>query len=419
MKKVTNLVQKYTKTQTVKDTVLVTTGMGLSTILSALSIFLIARFLGPAGFGLYVTALGLSIIVIDSLELAISGSIINFSSRKTIKAQQFIKYGFKLKLVLGVLIGIIFATLSQLIAPNLHSDLTKPLLIASVFIPIVFLHRFPRSILQSQKRFLSDISIEVVTSLFRLLSILSFYYFFKLTVLTALLSYLLGALFAFLYGSIFINWSFLRAKVTQSTKQNFFSFQKWLTLGFILAAIYGRIDSAILLKLVGPEITGIYQAAFRFFMPILSFTAVLSLIFAPRFASFNSFKIAKTYLKKALLLSLGFSVLVLLIIPLAPFFVNLIFGPSYKAAILPTQILSLGFFAFVAGAPLSAHLIYSTKRTKTFFLINLIQLSLLVSLDFLLVPQLGAVGAALAVSTTLIIINLILLVLALSYEKAD
>ncbi len=419
MKPFLSLIQKYTKTQTVKDTVLVTIGMGLSTILSALSIFLIARFLGPAGFGLYVTALGLSIIVIDSLELAISGSIINFSSQATNSAKQFIKYGFKLKIIIGILVGLLFAIISQLLAPLLHADLTQPLLVASIFIPIVFLQRFPRSVLQAQKRFLSDISIEIATSLFRLLSVLVFYYYFQLTVITALTSYLLGAMLAFIFGSFFISWKFLKTKITPIVKKNFFSFQQWLTLGFVLAAIHGRIDSAILLKLTGPETTGVYQAAFRFFMPVLSFTAVLSLIFAPRFASFSNSKLAKIYLKKALLLSLSLSSLVLLIIPLAPFFVNLIFGSDFKSAILPTQILALGFFSFVAGAPLAAHLIYSTKRTKTFFLINLTQLVLLVTLDLSLIPLLGAIGAALSTSITLLAINSIMLFLALSYEKIN
>ena len=419
MKSVFSLIQKFTKTQTIKDASLVTVGMGLSTILSAISIFLIARFLGPTGFGLYVTALGLSIIIIDSLELAISGSIINFSAQITKQSQQFIKHGFKLKLILGLSVGLVFALLSQLLAPILHSQLLKPLLMASFFIPVVFLQRFPRSILQAQKRFLSDISIEVCTSLFRLLSILVFYYFFKLTVISALFSYLLGAFLAFIFGSFFISWKFLKAKVTKLTKKNFFSFQKWLTFGFILAAIYGRIDSAILIKLAGAEVTGIYQAAFRFFMPVLSFTAVLSLIFTPRFASFSDQVTAKTYLKKALVLSLGFATLVLLIIPLAPFFVNLIFGPQYQAAILPAQILALGFFSFTAGAPLASYLVYYSKRTKAFFLVNLAQLTLLITLDLLLVPRLGAVGAALAVSTTLITVNLILLALNFSYEKAD
>lgn len=419
MKSILNLVQKFTKTQTIKDASLVTIGMGLSTALSALSIFLIARFLGPSGFGLYVTTLGISIIVIDSLELAISGSIINFSSKSSKSSKEFIKYGFQLKLFLGVIIGLLFAVLSQLLAPLIHEKLAKPLLAASAFIPIVFLHRFPRSVLQAQKKFLPDSSIEVVTSLFRLLFILVFYYFFNLTVITALISYLLGALLAFVFGSFLISWKFINTKVSSLTRQNFFSFQKWLTLGFVLAAIHGRIDSAILLRLAGPATTGIYQAAYRFFMPVLSFTAVLSLIFAPRFASFSDPKAAKSYLKKALLLSLSLASLVFLIIPLTPFLINLIFGADYLSAITPTRVLAFGFFAFVAGAPLAAHLVYSTKRTKTFFLIALIQLVLLVSLDLLLIPQFGATGAAIAMSTTLIIINTLLLTLALKYEEAS
>ena len=107
----------------------------------------------------------------------------------------------------------------------------------------------------------------------------------------------------------------------------------------------------------------------------------------------------------------------LAIIPLSGFLVNLIFGPQYSGSILPTQILSLGFVAFVAGSPYVAYLIYAAGKTKTFLLVNLLQLVLLVSLDVALVPQFGAVGAAAATSTTLITVNILMAVLALTHVK--
>ena len=209
----------------------------------------------------------------------------------------------------------------------------------------------------------------------------------------------------FLIGAWLISWQFLNQPVTASIKSAFFNFQKWLTFGFIVAAIHGRIDSVLLLRLSGSEATGIYQAAYRFFMPVIQLAGALSLVFAPRFASFDSKLKINQYLFKASALSFSLAALSLLMIPLSPVLVNLIFGAKYAASVATVKILSLGFAAFLAGAPFASHLIYSAHRTKIFFLLNVLQLLLLVSLDFYLMPRFGSVGAAWAMTITLIIIN--------------
>lgn len=398
--------------QTIKDSTVVTIGMGISTVLSALSIFLIARFLGPSGFGLYVSALAIAVIVTDSVELAISNSLVKFASGSD-RPLSFIKYGFYLKLGLGLGLGLLLALISQPLANLIQAQLGQPLLITAAIIPVLFIVRFPRSVLQSQKKFLADSSIEVITSLLRLLFILGFYFLFGLTVNLALLAYLFGAASAFLIGAKLISWRFLNQPIDPSVKTAFFNFQKWLTLGFIIAAIHGRIDSVLLLRFSGPLATGIYQAAYRFFMPVIQLAAALSLVFAPRFASFDSYLKTRQYLGKAIKLSFSLAALSLLIIPLSPFLVDLIFGQKYLASVPSAKILSIGFAAFLAGAPFVSHLIYSAHRIKTFFLINLFQLLLLVSLDFYFMPRFGSLGAAWAMSLTLIIINSLIAVTAL------
>ena len=101
--------------QTIKDSSIVTVGMGLSAILSALSIFLIARFLGPSGFGFYVSALAVAVIITDSVELAISNSLVKFASGSD-RPLSFIKYGFYLKVGLGLFLGLLLAQLSRPLA---------------------------------------------------------------------------------------------------------------------------------------------------------------------------------------------------------------------------------------------------------------------------------------------------------------
>ena len=405
------------QTRTAKDSAIVTVGMGLSTIFGALSIFAIARFLGTADFGIYVTALAIAVIVTDSLELAISGSIVKFASRADERAAGFIKYGFYLKLILGLGLGLVFWLLSRPLANLLSSELIKPLAVAAWFIPVLFLTRFPRSLLQAGKQFLKDTSLEAGTSLFRLLAVIGFYLTGRLTVNSALAAFLLGALVTFLIGSLMVSWKFLKAPITTDTRNHFFSFQKWMTLAYVVAAIHGRIDNPLVLRLSSPETSGLYQAAYRFFMPALQLSAALSLVFAPRFASFPDLKTSREYMLKASRLTLALGLLVLTIIPFARMLVNLIFGADYAGSILPVQILSLGFVAFVAGAPFVAYLIYAANQTKLFLLVNLLQLILLVSLDFALVPKLGAIGAATATSATLITVNLLMAALALFYVK--
>jgi len=388
-------------------------GMVFSTLLSAATIFLLARWLGPGDFGLYAASLAIAVIVTDSLELAISGSVVNFGAKNNALSQKLIKYGLILKLALGLGLGILAAVLAKPVSGWINPALNQPLYLVALIIPLNFLMRFPRSVLQSQRRFWADSSLEVITSLGRFLSVAGFYFSGSLTVITGLWAYLSGAVAALMIGSALISWKFLKERIDQETRRHFFQFQKWLTIGFILAAIHGRMDTAILLKLAGPAATGIYQAAFRFFMPVMQLAAALSLVFAPRFASFVTRQEARIYLKKAAKLTLLLGLGVLLMLPLAPWLVSLIFGSAYSSAVLPARILSLGFALFIVMAPFTAYLIYSVNRTRVFALINFLQLLLLLILDYWLIPNFGAVGAAIASAVTLISVNLLIMGLAL------
>ncbi|OIN89650.1 hypothetical protein AUJ59_01010 [Candidatus Beckwithbacteria bacterium CG1_02_47_37] len=404
---------EFLKTKTIKDSAVVSGGMVFSTLLSAATIFLLARWLGPGDFGLYAASLAIAVIVTDSLELAISGSVVNFGAKNNALSQKLIKYGLILKLALGLGLGILAAVLAKPVSGWINPALNQPLYLVALIIPLNFLMRFPRSVLQSQRRFWADSSLEVITSLGRFLSVAGFYFSGSLTVITGLWAYLSGAVAALMIGSALISWKFLKERIDQETRRHFFQFQKWLTIGFILAAIHGRMDTAILLKLAGPAATGIYQAAFRFFMPVMQLAAALSLVFAPRFASFVTRQEARIYLKKAAKLTLLLGLGVLLMLPLAPWLVSLIFGSAYSSAVLPARILSLGFALFIVMAPFTAYLIYSVNRTRVFALINFLQLLLLLILDYWLIPNFGAVGAAIASAVTLISVNLLIMGLAL------
>lgn len=392
------------KTATLKDTVIVFSGQAIFTLISALFFLLAARALGPEKLGVYTTVAAIVVILTDTIDLALNSTIIKFINTKD--GDSYIKFAFFLKICSGIFLVSLLTIGSGFISLFLHQELNQEIIVASIFGLVLFFLRFSKAFFQGKKKFVNDAAIDVGISIIRLLILLVFIFTASLTVVNIFWTHIIATFFVFLLAIKKISLKFLKAKLDSQVRKNFFSFQSWLTLGFVLAAIHSRIDTLFLMRLSGPAMVGFYQAGYRFFLPVIQFASVLSTVFAPRFASFQDEKQVKVYLKKASLLSAAFGLLTWIFIPFVPFAVDVFYGPAYKAAVLPTQIMSVGFGTFVFAAPFISCLLYRRGQTKIFTLLNLVQLAMLIVLDLVLIPRLGAVGAAMAVSLTLVIINL-------------
>ena len=405
MKFLLNFFGTAAKTQTAKDAGIVFGGQVLSTITSAIFFILIARFLGPEKLGIYSAAMAIVIVLADTVDLAINSSIVKFYHKENYKA--YWKFAFLLKMLAGFVFSILLFFGAGFLSEIMHQDLTIVLKVSSLLVFLIFFCRFPKAVFQAQKKFLSDALVDVATSALRLLLVLLLICFSALSVKSALWTQIISALGIGLIALKFIGMDFLKAKITPVVRKTFFSFHSWLTVGFILAAVHTRIDNLFLMRFSGPAMVGYYQAGYRFFMPIIQFSSVLSTVFAPRFASFEKEKQVKDYLKKTSLLSGGLALLVLIFIFFVPLIVKILFGAEYAPAVLPTQILAVGFAFFVFAVPFFSCLIYRRGETGFFALLNLLQLCLIVGFDLLLIPRFQAVGAASAASLTIIIINIL------------
>ena len=405
MKFLLNFFGTAAKTQTAKDAGIVFGGQVLSTLISAIFFILVARFLGPEKLGIYSAATAIVIVLADTVDLAINSSIVKFYHRKDYKA--YWKFAFLLKMLAGFVFSILLFFGAGFLSEIMRQDLTVVLKVSSLLVFLVFFCRFPKAVFQAQKKFLSDALVDMATSALRLLLTILLIYFSLLSVKSVLWTQIISALGIGLIALKFIGIDFLKAKITPAVRKTFFSFHSWLTVGFILAAVHSRIDNIFLMRFSGPAMVGYYQAGYRFFMPIVQFSSVLSTVFAPRFASFEKEEQVKAYLKKTSLLSGGLALLVLVFIFFVPVIVKFLFGADYAPAVLPTQILAVGFAFFVFAVPFMSCLIYRRGETGFFALLNLLQLFLVVGLDLLLIPKFQAVGAASAASLTIIIINIL------------
>ncbi len=404
MRPIRDFFSQSLKTQTAQDTVVVFIGQFFNTTVSALFFILLARVLGPAQLGVYSAVTALILIITDTVDLAINSSIIRFNQLP--EKEQFNKFAFFLKLILGSLFSIFIFLASKPISFLLQRDLNSSLKVAAFLILVIFLYRFPKAILQAQKNFKTDALLDGGLSLLRLIFSILVIYFYQLTVNKALYIQIIVTFIMMILGFKQVGLSFIGEKIKANLQNKFFSFQSWLTLAFILASIHSRIDNFLLMRFAGPEKLGFYQAGYRFFMPIIQFASVLSAVFAPRFASFTNEQEVKNYLRKTACLTGFFGFLILNLILLLPFFIRFFYGDDYLPAVIPTQILVVGFAFFIFAVPFNSCIIYRKEATKFFALLNFWQLFLIIGLDLLLIPSLGVIGAALALTVSLVIANL-------------
>lgn len=385
-----------------KDSIVNISGSFLNSLLGLIFFILVSRTFGPPLFGVFGVLLAFQVIFSDVFDFGINTGILRFIPQEIAKgefdvANKFLKLSLELKIFIGftfILIGLFLSKpLSVLIFKNASYSL--PLLFAFAILPTLLLG-FSVSYLQSKKEFIKANILNFSSNLARLLILFMILVFGKISVLQVFALFALSPLVGFFVSLFLLKMDFLFASDEWSVFKNFFSFNKWIFLGFSLSSIYSRLDNFFLVRLSNSFQTGLYASSSR----LLSFhpqvAGALSITLAPRFSSFQKKIEAFNFFKKSFLTITFFSVLNLFLIPLAPLLVPLLLGIEYQGAVPAFQILSLAMVFILLSVPAQGALIYFLSKPKIFFILSLIQFLVIIIFDLIFIPKYGAFGASLA-----------------------
>jgi O-antigen/teichoic acid export membrane protein len=190
------------------------------------------------------------------------------------------------------------------------------------------------------------------------------------------------------------------------------------TLGFGLKSHIGRVmllgnyrlDQWILGAIAGAEELGLYSVAVAFAEALFLLPTALSAVQRPELV-----RASETEAVRRTALVFRYSLVVtlagaLLLVVLAPLFVLTLFGEEFEGSIFQLRILALGAFGIVALKQVGNALTARQLPTRASFGIGFAFVSTIV-LDVLLIPPLGAVGAALASSISYTIGGILIVVL--------
>lgn len=173
-----------------------------------------------------------------------------------------------------------------------------------------------------------------------------------------------------------------------------------LILAGISVVLYMRLDQLMLSNMSGDAEVGIYSVSVRlteiwYFVPV-SLAGIIIQFFTAKAGEAKPDSNLNTALMSVYsafwLLSLGLAFAVTV---MSPFLIPLLFGEQFRSAILPAQIYSWTLPASFIGVASSQYLLYY-KRSSDSLKRSLIGLVSNAILNFLLIPRLGALGAAAA-----------------------
>jgi O-antigen/teichoic acid export membrane protein len=172
-------------------------------------------------------------------------------------------------------------------------------------------------------------------------------------------------------------------------------FTLWLMFGAAAAYFINWGDNLVLRVYVSMTDIGVYNFAYQIFKGV----AMLMLIVSTYFLPFVSQHIAnpekmRSYLfnKRPKILIVGVVCVALLYVA-APMLLRAVYGDLYSDSILPLRVLLLGS-VLVLYVIFYETILYARKAYRFIQVINVVQLSVNLGLDILLVPRWGALGAA-------------------------
>ena len=406
------------KTQTIKDSFVISLGLGVSAVIGFIFTILLARSLGPVNFGVYSALTALAAIIYSLGDMGISNSLINFLPKKVSERYQYLSTSFWMEFVIGVFILLLFGIFSYFHETIVPGSLSTDLLLAGVISFNYLLIIYTQGVFTAGRKFWSYTASQILDSGVKIVIVFFIFKMGNLSIGTALIANIISTFIALLitFGKELYSIEF---DFFKKPFWNILHFAKWIAMSRVFTVMISRIDIILLNFMVGSYSAGIFSAASRVTLIFAMTAGGLSSVINPRFSSFDSHHQAVSYSKKLILLVSGIATAMLALSFLALPIISLVYGEKYLESVSVFRYLILAMIPFLFTIISNSALVYAFNQLDYYTKMVAIQTTIIVVVDLLLIPRLGynAPAIALFISNIFVLFASFLKVRSLVYEK--
>jgi len=366
------------------------------------TVILIRLLVLPELYGIYNLAVSIGFLLFTFTDLGINATAVRYISFAIGKgdkmlARSYFVYLLKFKILLTMFLSallILFAGIISLYVFN-KPELTLPLRITGIFLFLQSIADFLDSIFTAFQRFEYPLLRHVIFETARL-AIVPAFIFLGFSVAGTILGMSLSLTGAFVASAYIFkkHYSYLlRGERKDIDKKEITRFLGYLTIGSLSGVFYGYVDSIMLGIFMESKYIGFYKSAYIIifgFIGLISLTGVLLPIFTQLEGKDLKNALEKVS-KYSFMLSFPCAVGITF---LAEEMIRLIYGEAYLPALTPLYVLTL----LILVNPVENFGVLFTAKGKPEYptKLNIISSSLNVVLNYVLIINIGMVGAAIA-----------------------
>ena len=388
--------------------------------LSLIATVVLARALGTSGFGLYSYAIALIALLAIPAQFGIGTLLMRFCSayqreQKWGLLRGLLRWANSIVLITSVLFAAAAAIVLTLFPRLLPEGGRGAVWIALTLLPIVTLgelraasltglHQYRKG--QLPEMFIRPGGVILIVGAVRLMRPQAAF-----TAAEVMLYYVAASVVAFGLGTRWL-WRALPADIRQVAPET--DVPEWRRIGQVLTLsrgggmILNRIDLLFLGALAGASSTGVYRSAAALSSLIAFGLAAVNVVAAPNFSRLHV-DTDRAEIKRTLImastLSIGCAIpIVAILIVFGRDIISLVYGRSFAGAYAPLIILALGQLFNAATGPVGSLLVMTGQEWWNMIGVTT-ALAVATPAYLLLVPQYGAVGAAIAAATGVVLLN--------------
>lgn len=360
----------------------------------------IARRFGPEDYGLFIFAVGTSVVVGMIADFGWP-SVFNRMMPALKKGEDWTKLkglarAADLTVFVGGVVGVIFLVALALLVGDLKTGLIAAALLVIPYAFVILRRQQLAAVGWAWLGLLLDQGF--ASTLLLILLLIT-----PLSIVKALLAYSAFMLLALLIGTLAVR---KRLPTQCRNAPPSYDWKPWLSMGgsitisFLPRILMTRVDVLMLAPLAGLAEAGVYGAALRVTIlmtfPQFVLQTVALPLFSQAFANGQTGRVRRLFVL-CLAYALATSVPVVMVIAIASeWIMGTLFGSDFADGALSLVLLGLGQFAISVGIPF-ASMITMGDREKAFGRFSLLVLIVNLALGLLLIPLYGATGGAVAV----------------------
>ncbi|MFC1721520.1 flippase [Patescibacteria group bacterium] len=372
---------------------------------------IIARYLGPENYGYYAFAISFVTLFQVIVDFGLRPLLVREVARNTALAGKYIGNFLALKVMLSAaLFGAIGFALWLY---GTDTNLLVLTMIAAVYIVLMSFTDMLRGVFQAFERMKYETIIRVITK-FGVLGLTILVVVLGLWTISIMLALVIGTAIGTIAAFVICHRLFTKLKLQFDRKFLKVALRQSVLFAItnIFIAIYFKIDTVMLESMKGALEVGYYNTAYELVFAFMFIPSVVSGAMYPvisRFYKEDKSKIAGLVGRLIKYYTIASVALMIFLYLLGAPLIRLFFGAEYEPSIplfkILTFVLVFVFVNFLVGTLLNA----SNKQHVTTIAAGICA-GVNVAINFILIPQYGAAGAAVATIITEFILGFISIV---------